>query len=109
MAVTAYEANQVTAVTFDNVSVTPVNAPGSPGFTLSAITSAQSVDPGTSMTFGLSIGASGCFNGAVSFSVTGLPGGATPSFNPPSVIGSGTTTLTVSTAAAMLAGPPIRW
>lgn len=36
------------------------------------------------------------FNGAVAFSLSGLPGGASASFNPTSVTGSGSTTMTVT-------------
>ena len=40
------------------------------------------------------------FTGTVTFSVTGLPSGATATFNPVSVTTSGSTTLNVSTSAA---------
>ncbi len=39
------------------------------------------------------------FAGAVSFSTAGLPGGASATFNPPTVVGSGATTLTVNAPA----------
>ena len=48
-------------------------------------------------------GASG-FSGTVDMSVTGLPGGATASFAPGQVVGSGSTTLTVATSSSTPAG-----
>jgi uncharacterized membrane protein len=44
------------------------------------------------------------FTGAVSFSVTGLPSGATASFTPASVNGSGSATLNVSTSGTTPGG-----
>jgi len=62
------------------------------------------VAPGNNTTYTTTIGALNGFTGAVNLSVSGLPTGATASFDPPSVPGSGSTTLTVSTATTTPTG-----
>ena len=79
-----------------------VNPPSS--FTLAASPSSQTVTQGGSTTFTPSVTGLNGFSSAVSFSVTGLPSGATGTFNPTSVTGSGSSTLTVATAANTPAG-----
>ena len=76
-----------------------VNAPVTPDFTVTASPATQSVVQGTGTTYTATITAVNGFNGAVSLSVNGLPTGATGTFNPTSVTGSGTSTLTVTTLA----------
>jgi hypothetical protein len=75
-----------------------------PDFSFGAAPSLQSVSPGNSTTYNLTVAASGGFNGNVTFSVAGLPAGATGSFNPTSVTGSGSSVLTISTTAATPTG-----
>jgi hypothetical protein len=70
-----------------------------PDFTVSSTPTSQSVNPGASTTFSINVAASNGFNGAVSFGVTGLPAGASSSFAPTTVTGSGSTTLSVSVAS----------
>ncbi len=65
-------------------------------FSLSAAPSSRSVRRNQSTTYTVTVAALDAFNGTVTFSVTGLPGGASASFNPISVTGSGTTTMTVT-------------
>jgi Domain of unknown function (DUF1929)/Glyoxal oxidase N-terminus len=84
------------------VQVTP--APASPDFALAATPSSQSVPPGKSASYSVSVTASGGFTGNVTFSVTGLPTGATASFSPSSVTGSGSSTLSISTSASTPGG-----
>jgi hypothetical protein len=79
-----------------------VNAP--PDFSISASPSSQTVTQGNSTTYTTTISALNGFTGTVSFSVSGLPTGATGSFNPTSVAGSGNSTLTVMTASTTPAG-----
>jgi hypothetical protein len=67
-----------------------------PNFTIAATPPARSVAPGGSATYTVTIGALNGFTGAVNLSVTGLPAGASASFSPASVNGSGTATLTVT-------------
>ncbi|HEV2175895.1 MAG TPA: hypothetical protein VGW33_01620 [Terriglobia bacterium] len=73
-----------------------VNA--SPNFSISATPSSQSVTQGGSTTYTATIAAQNGFTGVVSFSSSGLPSGASASFNPTSVTGSGSSTVTVSTS-----------
>jgi len=72
--------------------------PPAPDFTLTASPSSQTVVQGASATYTATVTPSGGFTGTVTFSVSGLPTGASGSFNPTSVSGSGTSTLTVSTS-----------
>ena len=48
----------------------------------------------------MSVTPSGGFNGTVNFSVSGLPSGATAAFNPTSVTGSGSSTLSITTSSS---------
>jgi len=66
-------------------------------FTLSASPSTQTVKRGASTTYTANVNAVNGFNGVVTFGVSGLPANATGMFSPPSVTGSGHSTLTVST------------
>jgi subtilase family serine protease len=70
-------------------------------FTLSATAlSPATVAAGTSTTTTITLTPNNGFTGTVSFTCSGLPAGASCSFDPPSVPnGSGTTTLTIKTAA----------
>lgn len=73
-------------------------------FTVSTSVSSQSVYQGTSTSFTVNTNALAGFNGAISFSISGLPAGATASFNPPSTNGSGSTTVTINTTASTPTG-----
>jgi len=77
-------------------SVTLVVANPSADFSLSATPSSRSVRRNQSTTYTVTVTPLDGFTGAVTFGVTGLPGGANASFNPTSVTGSGTTTMTVT-------------
>jgi hypothetical protein len=76
----------------------------SPDFSLSASPSSVGVSAGGSTSSTISVTALGGFAGTVSLSATGLPSGATASFSPSSVAGSGTSTLTVATSASTPSG-----
>jgi hypothetical protein len=78
--------------------------PSGPDFSISASPGSQSVVQGGSVPYTASVGALNGFSGTVSFSVTGLPSGATSSFVPVSVTGSGSSTLTVTTSAGTPVG-----
>jgi hypothetical protein len=73
-----------------------------PGFTISASPASRTILRASSTTYTLTVGSVGGFSSAVSLSASGLPAGATASFNPSSVTppanSTGTSTLTVSTA-----------
>src|SRR5579859_1136728 len=80
-----------------------VTAP--PDFSIAATPGSQSVLPGGSTSYTASISPLNGYAGTVSFTASGLPAGASASFNPTSVSGgSGSSTLTVSTASTTPAG-----
>jgi len=69
-------------------------------FSVSATPASANVSPGSSTNYTVNVATTGGFNGSVSFGVSGLPSGANASFNPTSVTGSGSSTMTVSTTAS---------
>ena len=69
-----------------------------PAFSLLSTPSAAAVPPGASANHAVTVVPANTFTGTVSFSVEGLPSGATGSFYPASLTGSGSTTLAVTTA-----------
>ena len=73
---------------------------GGPDFTLSAAPGSQTVAPGGTSSYTVTIGAQNGFTGTVAFSASGLPSGASASFNATSISGSGSSTLTVATASS---------
>jgi len=77
-------------------SVTLVVANPTADFALSATPSSQTVPRSGTTTYTVTVTPSNGFNGTVSFAVSGLPNGATASFNPTTVAGSGSTTMTVT-------------
>ncbi len=77
---------------------------GTPDFTIAATPSSQSVVAGNSTTYTVSVSPQNGFTGSVSLGASGLPSGASASFNPASISGSGTSTLTVMTASSTPAG-----
>jgi hypothetical protein len=72
-------------------------------------TSTKTVIPGSSTSFTLNVApVSGSYEGPVTFTATGLPPGATASFNPASIAANGgaqTVTMTITTASAAQATP----
>jgi hypothetical protein len=78
---------------------------GIPDFSLSATPSSQTLTAGGSTSYTASVSPINGFTGTVDLSVSGLPSGATGSFNPASVSGgSGSSTLSVSTSDSTPAG-----
>lgn len=75
------------------------NNAGTPDFTINASPTSHMVAQNASTTFTFSVVPHNGYTGTVAFSVTGLPVGATASFAPPSVTNSGSTVMTVTTAA----------
>ncbi|PYX88878.1 MAG: hypothetical protein DMG67_16310 [Acidobacteria bacterium] len=89
------------------VAKAPLACPGSqpaPNFSLSATPTSRTVTAGGSPTYAASITPSNGFNGTVTLGVSGLPSGASASFSPASVTGSGSSTLSVSTSSSTPAG-----
>jgi hypothetical protein len=74
-----------------------------PDFTLATSPSSQTITAGASTTYSVNVGSVNGFSGSVALSVSGLPGGASASFSPPSASGSGTSVLSVSTSGAVAA------
>jgi hypothetical protein len=70
-------------------------------FTISASPSSQTVTAGASAIYTNTVGALNGFNGNVALSISGLPAGATASFSPASVTGSGSSTLTITSTNTM--------
>ena len=71
-----------------------------PDFSVTATPSSQTVPPGTGTSYTVTVTPSNGFNGTVTFDVSGLPSGATATFNPSSVTGSGSSTMSVSTSSS---------
>jgi hypothetical protein len=77
---------------------------GTPDFSIAASPASQSVVQGSGTSYTVTVTPSGGFTGTVSFSASGLPSGATASFNPTSVAGSGSSTMSVTTSSTTPAG-----
>ena len=73
-----------------------------PGFSLSATPSSQTVSAGASTIYTVNISRTGGFTGAVNFSATGLPAGATASFSPNPASGDSLTVTATTTARGLL-------
>jgi hypothetical protein len=87
----------------NNCVLPPAGAP-TPNFSIAATPASQTVTAGAGTSYTATVTASGGFTGVVNFSVSGLPAGASASFNPTSVTGSGSSTLSVSTSTTTPAG-----
>ena len=70
-----------------------------PDFSLAATPASQTVVVGNTANYSATVTALNGYAGTVSFSVSGLPAGASPTFTPPSVTGSGTSGLAITTTA----------
>jgi hypothetical protein len=93
----------------DNAGLTDPNPPTrtitvQPDFSLSASPSSQTVVQGGETSFTAAVTAGSGFSGTVSLSVSGLPGGASASFNPASISTSGSSTLSVRTGSSTAPG-----
>jgi len=75
-----------------------------PDFSVSATPSSQTVTQGNGTSYTVNVAPSGGFVGTVGLSVSGLPQGATATFNPTSITTSGSSTLSVSTLSSTPAG-----
>jgi hypothetical protein len=84
--------------------MTGAGTTGNPDFSLTVAPSSATVSQGGSVTYTVSVSPVNGFNGAVLFNVSGLGSGASASFNPTSITGSGTSTLTITTTAAAQTG-----
>ena len=76
-----------------------------PDFTLAVSPSLQTITAGGSTSYTVTVTPSGGYNGTVGLSVTaGLPAGATGTFSPSSLNGSGSATLKIQTSSSTSAG-----
>src|SRR5204863_803791 len=75
-----------------------------PDCSLAASPGSQTSAPGAGTSYTVTVTGGTGFAGTVTFAVSGLPTGATASFAPSSVTGSGSTAMSVSTAASTPAG-----
>ena len=73
-------------------------------FSVSATPASQAVVAAGSAGYTVSVTALSGFAGIVGFSVSGLPAGVTAAFNPTTVTGSGSSTMTLTTTNAVAAG-----
>jgi len=73
-------------------------------FSIAATPASQTVIVGNNTSYTVNLGSINGFNSAVALAITGLPAGATATFNPASVTPNGSATLTVTTSAATPAG-----
>jgi uncharacterized membrane protein len=84
-----------------NVSLTVTPAPD---FSISASPSTQTVAVGGSTTYTATLTAVNGFSGTITMSASGLPAGVTASFNPATVVGSGSSTATITVGSGVAAG-----
>jgi subtilisin family serine protease len=92
---------QATSGSLMNLATVIVNGPN---FTLSATSGSLNVTPGSAVSSPITVTAFAGFSGVVTLSATGLPGGVTASFVPPSVTGSGGSTLTLTADSTAMPG-----
>lgn len=93
----------------DNAGLTDPNPPTrtitvQPDFALGASPNSRTVAQGGGTSFTATVTAGTGFSGTVSLSVSGVPAGATASFNPASIATSGSSTLSISSSASTAPG-----
>ena len=76
----------------------------SPGFSLSASPASVTVVQGHAGTSTITSTVTGGFNGVIAFSATGQPSGVTVSFNPTSISGAGSSTMTMTVGSSTAVG-----
>jgi Domain of unknown function (DUF1929) len=81
-----------------------VRVTAAPNFSVTATPSSRTVPRRTGTTYTVNVAPSNGYSGMVRFSLTGLPTGATYSFTPTSVPGSGSSTLTINTSSSTPTG-----
>jgi len=89
--------------TADNPIVSAVqilSGPTNPDFSLAATPASQAAVQGSGTVYGVTATATGGFNSAVALSLSGLPAGATGTFSPAAIAGSGSSNLSVTTAVS---------
>ena len=79
----------------------------SPDFSLAATPAQVSTGPGASAQSSISVAAQNGFTGGVALSANGVPSGASASFSPASIAGSGSATLTLASGTAAAGSYPL--
>jgi uncharacterized protein YfaP (DUF2135 family) len=100
-------ANLRTSFVVDDFALNATTSGGTPAeFAIAAAPTSLNVTAGTSGSSTITTTISGSFSSAVSLSASGLPSGASVTFNPTSIAapGSGSSTLTISVASSTAAG-----
>ena len=98
--ITTFSANRL----HDFQGTLTLSSSAGPDFTIAAMPLSQSVAIGGRTTYTVAVAAENGFTGAVALSASGLPTGASASFNPTSITGSGSSTLTIITASSTPSG-----
>ncbi len=98
-------AKTVSSITLPNnnnvvVLAMVLSGTAAPDFTMAASPGSQTVVAGTGTSYTATVTALNGFTGNVALSVTGLPTGATVTFNPASITNSGSSTASITTSAA---------
>jgi hypothetical protein len=75
-----------------------------PDFSVATTPASQTISPGTGTSYSVNVTPSNGFSGSVTFNVSGLPSGATATFNPSSVSSAGSSNLSVNTSSSTPAG-----
>jgi YVTN family beta-propeller protein len=101
----AFDGSSIWVANSGDSTVSKVSTSAAIDFSVTPMQTSQSIAPGGNTTYTTSVMALGGFRGQVSLSVSGLPSGATASFSPASVAGSGYSALTVTIAASTTPGP----
>ena len=86
------------------LAITVTTGGPTPSFSLTASPGSQTVAAGSAATYTATVTAQNGFTGTVTLSASGLPSGVTAGFNPTSITGSGTSTVTLSTSSTTPAG-----
>lgn len=73
-------------------------------FSISGSPSSQTVTPGTGTSYTVSTTALNGFTGVISLGISGFPSGASATFNPTSISGTGSSTLTITTSSTTPGG-----
>ena len=84
--------------------IAALTGPAAPAFTLSASPSSVTVAQGGSGSSTITSTVSGGFNSAIALSASGQPTGVTVGFNPASIAGAGTSTISFTVASTTVAG-----
>lgn len=87
-----------------NDCVLPPPAPSTPDFFITGTPASQTIMAGGGTSYTTTVAAIAGFSDVVAFSASGLPSGASATFNPTSVTGSGSPTMSVTTSTSTPSG-----